>query len=157
MPPTDDDSPPSLSRGQFSLLGLLSFMLAWSLFFSALAAALAMVRHDKPLAPWSGMLTFCVAWVVLALLYWSWRLRNVLLLHCILPAVATLLVWLPSLGVVGEMLNGHVVRFWPTARLDSMAMSGACFLSLLASLPVATLQLLYMVLGRKDVLDAPRL
>ena len=113
---TPDNSPTPLAHGQFSLLGLLSFMLAWSVYFSALAAAVAMTRQRNPLPMWSGMLTFCVAWGVLALLYWSWRLRDVLLLHCFLPAVTILALWMPSLGVGWEVLHGNVAHVWPAAN-----------------------------------------
>ena len=41
MTKIDDNLPQPLPPGQFSLLGLLSFMLAWSLYFSTVATLVA--------------------------------------------------------------------------------------------------------------------
>ena len=73
---TGDDSSKPLQPGQFSLLGLLSFMLAWSIYFSTIAtmAVTATGFHLRP--KWLLPLTVCCAWAVLALLYQSWRLRR---------------------------------------------------------------------------------
>ena len=53
MSRNDEPSPQPLQPGQFSLLGLLSFVLAWSIYFSTLATFVVTVTGLRPL-PWHG-------------------------------------------------------------------------------------------------------
>ncbi|MGO8690457.1 MAG: hypothetical protein ACLQLG_12615 [Thermoguttaceae bacterium] len=142
---TDNDSLPPLSRGQFSLLGLLSFMLAWGLYFSAVAALWAMWRTSHPLPEWLGIVTFFFAWTMLGLLYWSWRVRYVLIVHCFGPIVAAVYFLLPMLAAFRYAPSG-----WHVAGAILWITSVICLGSLTVSLPVASLVLLYQVLTRRE-------
>ena len=81
---TDGDSSKPLQPGQFSLLGLLSFMLAWSIYFSTIATmavtATGVPFAAKVAAPADRVLCLGRACPALS----SWRLRRALALHCYL-------------------------------------------------------------------------
>jgi hypothetical protein len=150
---------PPLPHGQYSLLGLLSFMLAWSVYFSAIAVVVKTVSENPQTPPWSGMLSVCFAWVVLALLYRGWRLRPAWIVHCsgpVMAMVVCLLLLLPfgvgALGDMGRRRNIGVVWEFVTGAIAAVSalLSLACLVSLLVSLPIATLMMLYLVLKRRE-------
>ena len=150
--------PPPLPHGQYSLLGLLSFMLAWSVYFSAIAVVVKTVSENPPAPPWLGMLSVCFAWVVLALLYRGWHLRPAWIVHSggpIMAMVVCLLMLLPF--GVGALQTWHGVgtlaSFGSSSRAVeaiSVVIALACLVSLLVSLPIATLMLAYLVLKRRE-------
>ena len=150
MTKTDNNSPPPLSRGQFSLLGLLSFTLAWSLYFSAIAVFAKMLPelHYPNLPAWSSMLSLCFAWAVLALLYRRWRLRLALIVHCSGPIMAMVL----CLSSGGTWMVGRHLSNWEIVAVQEMfgIVSLGCFIGVLISLPIATLMLAYQVLTRSE-------
>lgn len=141
---TGDDSSKPLQPGQFSLLGLLSFMLAWSIYFSTIAtmAVTATGFHLRP--KWLLPLTVCCAWAVLALLYQSWRLRRTLALHCYLTAVFFLMILMLDGAWIARRRSG-----WEIVHAVLGIVVAAILWGLLVSLPVATLMLLFRLLRRR--------
>jgi hypothetical protein len=140
------NSPQPLQPGQFSLLGLLSFMFAWSIYFSMIAVLAARFRQPDRLPIWLDIVIFYVAWVVLALLYWSWRLRRTLVIHCFFPLATILLC---GLEMIGNMLAGGSGGLRAGTRSACDLIAVLCILSVLIGRPVATLILLHRVLTRQ--------
>jgi hypothetical protein len=140
----DDRSPQPLQPGQFSLLGLLSFMLAWCIYFSTLATFVVTVTGLRPL-PWRWLipLTACVAWVALALLYRSWRLRRALAIHYKLPIAFLIMFFLLDGAEIIHSRSG-----WATVHAVVIMMFLAILWGVLVSLPIATLMLLGRLLRR---------
>jgi hypothetical protein len=147
----DQPSPPPLQPGQFSLLGLLSFMLAWSIYFSMIATFAVVVAptrgHAHGSLPLWRALVPCVAWVTMALLYQSWGLRRALIVHCFVPVVVAGLLLVPALALLGDILHGTTEHIPPVGALF-VGVCLICYASVLISLPVATAILLYRVLTR---------
>ncbi len=152
MTKSDDNAPRLLSRGQFTLLGLLSFMLAWSLYFSDIAVMVKDVSEPRQLGLWLNILIFYGSWVVVALLFRSWRLRQALIVHCSGPVMAIVVCLLFFPGGTWDMIGRHLSVLQTVMRAIqgiSATISLGCFVSLLVSLPIATLMLAYLVLTRK--------
>jgi hypothetical protein len=154
MTTTDRTPPEPLPRGQFSLLGLMSFVLAWSVYFSAVAVCAQIFellggpweRGHKFLPLWLVLVIFLFAWAVLALLYRAWRLRPVLIAHCLGPVITL------GAGCLIGLADLYVNRPPGTWRLLANAATYAAmvfFFATMITLPLATLMMLCLVLKRR--------
>jgi hypothetical protein len=140
-------------RRQFSLAGLLSYMLAASVYFSMIASVRPLIT-ESPRTPmqWPAVATIPTAWFVLWALYRRWRLPHALRVHYAGPVIV-LCILLPAAVVVLAGWMIQVVMANPVATVPSflecswVAAAGLLIgggLSAAVSLPAATAMLLYL-------------
>ncbi len=160
MTSTNENLSKPLQPGQFSLLGLLSFVLAWSVYFSTIAVAsknlpLGAYREWEPgrLPQWLCLVILAAAWFTLAALYRAWRLRPVLAAQCWSPLIVVVSL-AAVLGLIALFGEGHVEVTWPVAKKVAAALwaliSMICFFTTLITLPLASLMLLCLVVKRGE-------
>ena len=136
-------------RRQFSLAGLLSYVLAASVYFSMIASVRPLLGEWRgPMSWWPVAATIPTAWCVLWLLYRQWRLPQALRVHyagpvimlCFLlpAAVVVLMIWAAELFSVRDPSLTYCLEF------AALSMLIGCGLSTAVSLPAATLMLLYL-------------
>ncbi len=140
--------PPQTRRRQFTLAGLLSYMLAASVYFSMFASlpSLRAVELERQ-RWWPAAAAVVIAWCVLCVLYRLWRLPQAQRVHFAGPLMAICLLWLPALILIGSWAAPSSSSQSP--MLLCLETAGAllligCGLSTAVSLPAATLMLLYL-------------
>jgi hypothetical protein len=154
-------SVPLTPRRQFTLAGMLSFVLAVGVYCSMLTSLRPLVSRDyleyDPGPTWPIFTTVPTAWCVLWWLYRRWRLPQALRVHYAAPVVALGLIAAGlCAGVCVELVS---LAHWPPGSdltIDRdvgnalstaiVAMIYACGVSTLVSLPAATIMLVYLML-----------
>jgi hypothetical protein len=154
-------SVPSTPRRQFTLAGMLSFVLAVGMYCSMLTALRPLLSDDYwdygQGRIWPIFVTIPTAWCLLWWLYRRWRLPQALRIHYAGPVIAVSLL---AIGLcVGLFLELAVLSQSPpdvysTVIKDGtnafvvafVAMVYACGISAAVSLPAATIMLVYLML-----------
>ncbi len=149
---TEQLSPEPRRPRQFTLGGMMSFVVGWSAYCSVIAAACSWVGSDYPRDEdyrqpngWLMGVTVTGCWVVLWFLYRRWGLRHGLKVHYAGPLIFTVLaVLLGVVGVLGSLGDGRAID--PLMLLAPLlgALYG-CFISTLIGFPVAVIMLFYVV------------
>ena len=124
-------SPPISS---FTLRRLMSFVLAWGVYFAALRSNREAFAGSEVRPGSTAMIIG--AWVLLALIYASWRLKSALVVHCFGPLAIAMLLSL-SLFVSD--------RYRPEGGIAERALSGmvlGCSISTMVGLPATVLIIL---------------
>jgi hypothetical protein len=145
-------------RRQFTLAGLLSFMLGASVYCSMITSVIAWVpSSSRPGPVWPVVMTVLTAWCVLRWLYRRWRLPQATRVHLVGPVIV---IWfLVIAGFVSLCIGlASVARTPPESFQAVLTVLGdalqfaffmmlyACGASTAVSLPAATLMLLYLML-----------
>jgi hypothetical protein len=144
----DPSLPHRTPRRQFTLAGLLSYMLAASVYFAMIASVRPLlVDEGGPRNWWSAAATVPTAWCVLWVLYRLWRLPQALRVHyagpvmvlcfLLLAAAFVLFWWVTQLSISNPSLTACL-------GFSAGGMLIGCGLSTAVSLPAATLMLLYL-------------
>ena len=82
---------------QFSLRGLLWFVVACSAYFSNVVL-FRQGYGEPPSLDWRGALSVIVVWLLLGVFYRKNRLRGAMLVHCLFPATMAVLFGVPRSG-----------------------------------------------------------
>jgi hypothetical protein len=135
-------------RRQFSLAGLLSYVLAASVYFAMIASVRPLLA-ETPGSPgwWPAAATIPTAWCVLWALYRLWRLPQVLSVHYAGPIMVLCFLLLAAAVVLFMWVTQFSLRNPSLMACLEFAGGGlliGCGLSTAASLPAATLMLLYL-------------
>jgi hypothetical protein len=152
---------PATLRRQFTVAGMLSFMLAVGVYCSMLASLRPLLNRnylDSERATfWPIYATVLTAWCVLWWLYRRWRLPQALRVHYAGPLIAVLLV---GIGLcLGILFGLFSIAYSRTNSLSMVlrdaedilktafvAMIYACGISTAVSLPAAAVMLVYLML-----------
>jgi hypothetical protein len=158
MTTQSDTARKQISRRQFTLAGLLSFMLAVGVYCSMLVSLRPLFDRDSDRNK-SELLAILVSipttWCILLWLYRRWRLPQARNVHLAGPVIAISLMLL--VGVIGALvylagfcfsIKPRPVEFHSIVQGVFAAMMCACGISAIVSLPAATLMLLYLMLRR---------
>jgi hypothetical protein len=155
-----DNSP---SRRQFTLAGLLSYMLAVSVYMSMMASAWASLVACGPL--WPIFVTVPTAWCVLWWFYRRWRvpqalralymgpaIGGVILLFCLIDIIPV------TMAMIRSSQESHLQILADTVLKLFFFMLGWFGVGAAFSLPVATAMLLYWMLWptTDDVMEENR-
>jgi hypothetical protein len=145
-------------RRQFTLAGLLSFMVAVSVYFSMVTSVWTMIAANRGTPPvWPAFLAVPITWCVLWWLYRRWRLPQAMRVHCIGPKIAIgVLAIIGFFGVCIGLVSA-VKSPWESFFAIPMILLAAswtvvagvlygCCISAAVSLPAATFMLLYLML-----------
>ena len=132
----------------FSLRDLLTFTLASCVYLAALPSMGAIWNADEFPTSAVTTTTIIVSWVLLALVYASWRLRSALIVHFFGPvAVAVIL----SIAITVE-------GFPRDSRVMEVCLGGltvGCFISTFFSFPTTTLMILVIAVGKRQTAKQP--
>jgi hypothetical protein len=128
---------------QFTLGGLMSFVVGWSAYFSVIGMGCRFLAdlspEDGALLPsdaWSMGATTAGCWIVLWLLYRSWGLRQALRIHYAGPMIfapLSLLIMILSRGPGLE----------PIVAVPLAGVLYVCLVSILFGFPIATIMLFF--------------
>jgi len=131
-----DSSKETPSR-QFSLRGLLWFVVACSAYFSMLGETIRSLQSGHE-PGWRSFTTVIVCWAILLLFLRSKGVRGMVVAHCTAPAflLPFCLFFLVKSLVAGEQISPLSVRGL------FAAFAVVCFVSALVSFPVSVLQML---------------
>jgi hypothetical protein len=152
--PIVEQTPP-VPRRQFTLAGMLSYMLAVAVYCSMIAALRSLVEREfGPSRVWPVYTTIPTAWCVLWWLYRRWRLPLALKIHQAGPVIALGLLgvgFFVGIGIGIAATIGAPPGYDPAILRNVLeaayvAMMWACGASTAVSLPAATLMLLYLML-----------
>lgn len=151
---TEHLSPEPRRPWQFTLGGLMSFVVGWSAYCSVIATTWPLVRNNdawdedyrRPNA-WLIGATVAGCWIVLWFLYRCWGLRHALKVHYAGPIIFTPL----SLFLVcGGVMN-------PIFLLPLLAALYGCCVSILIGFPIAVIMLFFVVPpSGRSAREAPR-
>jgi hypothetical protein len=161
----------STPRRQFTLAGMLSFVLAVGVYCAMLASLRPLFSQDYwefgRGTFWPNYTTVPTAWCVLWWLYRRWRLPQAQKVHYTGPVIALVLlaVWLffaIPIGIVSAIRSppeSYLAIVTDALSVIFVAMLYACGVSTVVSFPAATMMLVYlMVQPPSDPLrPAPRL
>jgi hypothetical protein len=142
----------SLPPRQFTLAGLMSFVVAWSAYFSLLAASVSWLQADlrrgeRQFNPWLAGVTVALLWVLFRWLYRRWGLRQALRVHYAGPLIFAALA---SLMFFGELFTPSGVRSIAEIAVRLMlvlleawalGLLYGCYVSMLIGFPVVMLML----------------
>ena len=134
---------PSKNRNsprQFSLRGLLWFMVACSAYFSNFVFVQEALRMPQSLG-WSGAVSVIILWLLVGAFYLRNRLTAAMVFHGFTPTVLVVLGCCGLLGIGASL--GDIAVF-----LKFVATLG-CSVSTLFSFPVSVLMILMLACGRK--------
>ena len=137
-------------RRQFSLAGLLSFVLAASVYFSMIASLRSVLSvRDWERHWWPILVTIPTAWCVLWLLYRRWQLRQAVMVHLSGPIMALTVVLLFSFVAILESAftkfpDDSLRALKESLEFTLMAALVGCGWGTAVSLPAAALMLLYL-------------
>ena len=146
-------SPEPRQPRQFTLAGLMSFVVGWSAYCSVIAATWSWVgsnywldEDDRRPNRWLMGVTVAGCWVLLWFLYRRWGLRHALKVHCAGPMIFTLLsALLGVVGALGALSNGGAMDAVIVVCLAPLlgALYG-CFISILIGFPIAVIMLFFV-------------
>ena len=117
---------------QFSLRNLLIFVFACCVYLAALPSMGAIWYAAEFPVDGIVVVSLVVAWLLLSLVYASWRLNNTLIVHFFCPIAATViaLIFFPIAGLPTDVnLRDLLVRI----------LTVCCFISTFFSFPTTTL------------------
>lgn len=143
---------------QFGMRGLLSFMLACSLYLALIVALRDLFRWGDPWSrypfPIAAAAVIPVVWFALWWLYWRWGLRHAIIVHAAGPILFGGFVIVASLFAVLVILNdalAHGTQLRPDldelrdfGNLVVLSLYYGCTVSTLVSFPAAIVMLLYL-------------
>jgi hypothetical protein len=147
-------SVPLAPRRQYTLAGMLSYMLAVGVYTSMLTTVRPVLEWDSRPGTkiWPIFATVATAWCVLSWLYRKWRLPQARKVHYTGPVIVLALSLMASPFVIMGAIASSPSRGLSLAALGeyvqvvAFAMFYACGVSATVSLPAATLMLLYLML-----------
>ena len=138
---TEQISPEPRRPRQFTLGGLMSFVVGWSVYWSVMAATRPLLGSsygwDEDYRRPNGWLigaTVAGCWIVLWVLYRRWGLRDALKVHYAGPIIFTPLV---LFLVCGGTIN-------PIFLLPPLAALYGCYVSILIGVPIAVIMLFFV-------------
>jgi hypothetical protein len=142
------------SRRQFTLAGMLSFVLAVGVYSSMIASVRPLIGSDYDRQPtmWPVFTTILTAWCVLWWLYRKWRLPQALRVHYTGPAIVMVLLIMASPFAILEIASSSsphdsgLMRLLDVLEVAAGVVLYGCGVSTAVSLPVATVMLLYLML-----------
>ncbi|MGD0901107.1 MAG: hypothetical protein ABR915_25025 [Thermoguttaceae bacterium] len=143
MATTEQASPEPRRPRQFTLGGLMSFVVGWSAYCSTLAAVRPFVENGyswdanyRQANGWAIGTTVAACWIVLWFLYRRWGLRHALRIHYAGPIIFTPLSLLLLFGGVPDPIVFPLVA----------AVYG-CFVSIVIGFPIAVIMLFFVSTG----------
>ncbi|MCE5268625.1 MAG: hypothetical protein LLG00_12135 [Planctomycetaceae bacterium] len=140
---------PSAPRRQYTLAGLLSYMLAASVYLSMFVSVRPLLDWESRYGRswWPGATSAAVAWLTLWFLYRRWRLPHAQRVHYAGPQIILCLLLLFWLATIGHWLVQLSLRNPPPFECvmgTIAALLFGCGVSAAVSLPTATIMLLYL-------------
>ena len=149
---------------QFTLGGLMSFVVGWSAYCSVIATVWSWLESDFSLdeeyrrpSGWLMGVTVAACWIVLWLLYRRWGLRHALRIHYTGPIIFTPLAALVSLaGILGALGDRHTID--PTFFFAPLLVAlYGCLISIVIGFPIAVIMLFFVVpSSRRSGREPPR-
>jgi hypothetical protein len=142
----NEEVPRQYAPRQFSLAGLLSFVLACAFYFGLLretVTSLGEPGNTIRTSPWQLIATIVISWGGLLALYRCWKLNAALVIHYTGPVACGLLALMflaVSLSPAHTMLESIQAFFY-------VLLYGP-FISVLFGFPVVVVMLIYRVLKR---------
>jgi hypothetical protein len=127
---------------QFTLSGLMSFMIGWSAYFSMIGGLMRLMGDDRSWRRHEWLLIVCTVagcWTVLWFLYRRWGLRHALRVHYAGPIIFTPLSFL--LLLLAGFDRPPVADF---LLLPPAAALYGCCMSVLFGFPIAAIMLLFV-------------
>jgi hypothetical protein len=129
---------------QFSLRGLLWFMLVASAYFSQFPAMaqMATVRRDPwdDPAGWRFMATAVVTWTLLAIFYRNRRVRGMMVAHCAGPVAVLSYLFIALLVLLVALIRQDLPEIPGVGQLLFPIAIG-CFVSSLVGFPCSVVQM----------------
>ena len=141
MAMTERISPEPRRPRQFTLGGLMSFVVGWSAYCSVIATTWPLLgssygwdqNYRRPNG-WLIGTTVAVCWIVLWFLYRRWGLRHALKVHYAGPIIFTpLCLFLVCVGAID-----------PIFFLPPLAALYGCYVSILIGFPIAAIMLFFV-------------
>ena len=146
MAPDNEVSRPCAPR-QFSLAGLLSFVLACGLYFGLLTTTVGSwneeLRFSSGDFPGRLIWTIVIGWGGLLVLYCCWKLKAALTVHFIGPMACGIL------ALLALALNLVTNTIWDSVQIFIALLLYGPFVSVLFGFPVVVVMLIYRVLKRE--------
>jgi hypothetical protein len=149
--PGIDPVPVALApRRQYTLLGMLSYMIAVAVYSSMMASLRPLFAWDEySHSMWPVFVTIPTAWCVLWWLYRKWHLPQALRVHYVGPVIALVPIAIGAFTAVVSLLRPTDTYLSELGNLmagGAMITLYACGVSAAVSLPSATVMLLYLML-----------
>jgi len=146
---------PLRPRRQFTLVGLLSFALALSVYFAMMASVWSVIIACDygPRRVWPVFATIPTAWCVLWWLYQRWQLPWALRIHYAGPVMGMVILLFGLIDIIPITIariqssqESNLTILEDTLQKAALVILGWCGVGVALSLPAATVLLLYLTL-----------